>query len=83
MTWGKGWIFGDMWGMPDFWGFVGFFAILDLVLKSFALWKSAQRKQQVWFIALLIINSAGILPAIYLVMHKDFASPKKSSKKKK
>lgn len=42
-------------------------AILDVVAKGFALWASARAHQKAWFIALLIINSVGILPLIYLV----------------
>lgn len=41
--------------------------IVDLVLRGIALYKSARRGQKAWFIALLIVNSLGILPAIYLV----------------
>lgn len=57
-------------------GFAGAFTwlmpliILDLVLKGFALWRSARNNQQYWFIALLVINTAGILPAIYLLTSK-------------
>lgn len=50
------------------------FAILDIVLKGFALWRAVQRKQLYWFIALLLVNSLGILPGIYLYL---------TSKKKK
>lgn len=46
------------------------FAILDLVLKGFALWRSAQKKQTGWFLAILIVNSLGILPGIYLVINR-------------
>lgn len=45
--------------------------ILDLVLRGFALWKSAKAGQNVWFIFLLVINSVGILPAIYLLTHRE------------
>lgn len=47
------------------------FAILDLVLKGFALWRAAKRSENVWFIILLVVNSLGILPAVYLLTHKD------------
>jgi len=47
------------------------FAILDAVLKAFALWKSARRGQTVWFVALLIINSIGILPGVYLMTNVE------------
>ena len=40
--------------------------IWDGVLKAIALWKSARNSQIVWFICLIIINSVGILPLIYL-----------------
>lgn len=40
---------------------------LDLVLKGIALWRSSKNNQKYWFIALLLINSVGILPAIYLL----------------
>lgn len=53
---------------------IGFF-ILDLVLKAIALWKSARNSQKVWFVALLIVNSLGVLPIIYLLF---FAKKKKS-----
>ena len=42
-------------------------ALIDLALRGFALWKSARRGQSGWFVALLILNTAGILPAIYLL----------------
>ncbi|MFT4308503.1 MAG: DUF5652 family protein [Candidatus Woesearchaeota archaeon] len=42
-------------------------ALIDLVLKGLALYKSARRGQSGWFVALLILNTAGILPAIYLL----------------
>jgi hypothetical protein len=45
--------------------------ILDVVLKGFALWRSARKGQNVWFIALLIVNSLGILPAFYLLTNKE------------
>ncbi len=41
--------------------------LLDLILKGFALWRSARNNQIYWFIALLIVNSMGILPLIYLI----------------
>lgn len=47
------------------------FLILDVILRGLALWKSAQAKQKYWFVALLIVNSLGILPAIYLFLKKS------------
>lgn len=35
--------------------------------KGTALWRSAQRKEKIWFIAILITNTLGILSIIYIV----------------
>ena len=67
---GTGW--GGDWGFSGgWWGLLFPLIILDLVLKGFALWRAARNKQTVWFIALLLVNSVGILPAIYLLTHKE------------
>lgn len=57
--------------------------VLDLILRGFALWKSARKNQNVWFIALLVVNSMGILPLIYLVLNRDQKeAPKKTGRSK-
>lgn len=38
-----------------------------VVIKGIALWKSARSGQKFWFIAVLIVNSLGILELIYLI----------------
>ncbi len=45
-----------------------FFALIawTLVWKGLALWHSAQREEKWWFIALLVVNTAGILEIVYL-----------------
>ena len=54
------------------------FAIFDLVLKLFSTWKAAKNNQLYWFIALFVVNSAGILPIVYLYF---FEKNEKKSKK--
>ncbi len=34
--------------------------------KGIALWKSAQRKEKWWFIALLVVNTVGLLEILYI-----------------
>lgn len=60
MGWGATWPFGFL--LP--------LVVLDLILKGFALYRSARKGQQWWFVALLIVNSAGILPLIYLLLYR-------------
>jgi hypothetical protein len=38
----------------------------SLVWKGLALWRAATRREKVWFIVFLIVNTAGILEIIYL-----------------
>jgi len=46
--------------------------IWSLVWKGFALWKSSKRNQLIWFIVLLVINTAGILEIlVFLLLEKD------------
>ena len=39
--------------------------IWSIVWKGLALWKAASLRQKYWFIAILIINTLGILDIIY------------------
>ncbi len=59
------------------------FVLFDLILKGFALWRAARKGQNVWFVVLLIVNSMGILPLIYLVLNRaENETPKKAKKSK-
>lgn len=40
--------------------------IWDVVWKAIALWHAARNGQKGWFAALLVVNSMGILPIVYL-----------------
>lgn len=50
--------------------------IWDLTWKGFALWRAGRNNQSGWFIAILLINSVGILPIIYLLTHKQETTQK-------
>lgn len=54
--------------------------IWSVIWKGMALWKSSRQNQLTWFIFILILNTAGILPIIYLAF---FQKSKKTAKKKK
>lgn len=50
-------------------------ALWELVWKGMALWKAAHNEHLAWFIIILIVNSAGLLPIIYLLMHRNKTKP--------
>jgi methionyl-tRNA synthetase len=41
--------------------------IWEMIWKGIALWKSGRNNQLAWFVFILILNTAGILPIIYLI----------------
>lgn len=45
-------------------------ALADLVLKGWSMWRAARMEKKYWFIALLVLNTAGILPITFLLMTK-------------
>jgi hypothetical protein len=49
------------------WALIAAVAIWTIALKGFALWHAARNYQRIWFVAVLIINTFGILELIYLV----------------
>jgi len=72
-------------GIP-IWLFV-MILIWSMAWKLLALWKSAKKSSVVWFIALGLINTVGILPILYIFVFSkvkclEFKIKKKSSKKK-
>lgn len=54
------------WAMP-FW-FPVFIVLLgwSFVWKGLALWRAARRGEVAWFVALLLVNTVGILEILYL-----------------
>ena len=44
--------------------------IWELVWKGLALWRATKNNDKGWFVALLVLNTAGLLPILYLLMRK-------------
>lgn len=61
------------WWMP--WLFAA--VVWSLVWKGLALWKAARRGENVWFVALLVINTLGILEILYLYVFSKKSKPVK------
>ncbi len=50
--------------------------ICEVILKGMALWRSAQNGHKGWFVVMLILNTAGILPLVYLLITQPKNAPK-------
>jgi len=69
---------------PDRWlgqpGILVPLVIWELLWTGIGTWRAARNKQLYWFIAMLVINSVGILEIVYLLFFrkdKDRAGKKK------
>lgn len=45
--------------------------IWELIWKGIALWKCGRNNQLTWFVFILILNTAGILPIIYIAFFQE------------
>ena len=45
-------------------------AAWTLIWNGLGLWQAAKNKQKVWFIVILVLNTIGLLPIIYLIWFK-------------
>ena len=53
--------------------FMALAIVWSLIWKGLALWRSAELRQKYWFIAILLINTLGVLEIIYLfLVVKDY-----------
>jgi hypothetical protein len=57
--------------------------LIDTVLRAISLWKSARKDQLAWFVCLLIFNTLGILPLVYLILNRDKKEKTVSKRKNK
>lgn len=68
---------------------LGLIVFLELALKSIALWRAARMTMPGWFIALMLLNTAGIFPLLFIVFtnaqyeaHNVLPTKKPTMKKK-
>jgi len=48
-----------------------FLTIWEIIWKGFALWKAARNNDIAWFICIMAINTAGILPIVYILLNRN------------
>ncbi len=46
-----------------------FLLLWIIIWKALALWQAARNNQKIWFVALLIVNTLGLLEIIYLIIY--------------
>lgn len=59
---------------------VAVLAIWDWVWKAIGMWHAARRGEKAWFVVILIFNTVGILPIVYLAfVAKIWSTPESAS----
>lgn len=51
---------------PAYLIFIIIIVLWEGVWKAFALWRAAKNDSKLWYILLILFNTAGILPIVYL-----------------
>jgi|TARA_Y100000310_G_scaffold334040_2_gene412851 hypothetical protein len=72
----------ELTGMP-LW-LLTIYLIWEFVWKGLGMWKAAKRNSSIWFVALLLFNTAGILSILYIYLFSEMklGHPKVTGKKK-
>ncbi|MEM4230464.1 MAG: DUF5652 family protein [Candidatus Pacearchaeota archaeon] len=52
--------------------------IWEVIWKGISLWKCGRNNQLVWFVLILLLNTLGILPIIYLLFFQRNKSLRKN-----
>ncbi len=58
------------WKMEPYEVLIVILILWEFIWKMIALWKTGRRNQLVWFICIAVFNTVGILPIIYLLIHR-------------
>lgn len=53
--------------------------IWEAMWKLIAMWKAGRNNHLAWFICIALINTAGILPIIYILMHRKKSETEKTT----
>ncbi|MBI3501609.1 MAG: hypothetical protein HY063_07430 [Bacteroidetes bacterium] len=54
-------------------------ALWEGVWKLIAMWKAGRNNHLAWFICIALINTIGILPIVYILMHRKKSETEKAT----
>ena len=56
---------------PWFIAIISVSIIWDIAWKAIALWKAARNNHVAWFICIVVFNTVGLLPIVYVLLNRD------------
>lgn len=60
-----------------------FCVVWELLWKGIALWRAARNGHSVWYLFILLFNTLGLLPIIYIAFFSNYKRNKRKFKPKK
>lgn len=57
--------------LDQYWTLILLAALWELAWKGVALWKAAQAGDKAWYVIMLVLNTLGILPILYILLRKQ------------
>tara|TARA_Y100000310_G_scaffold345811_1_gene470316 strand:+ start:3546 stop:3815 length:270 start_codon:yes stop_codon:yes gene_type:complete len=54
--------------------------VWETIWKGFGMWRAARLSKPIWFVAILILNTIGILPILYLFVFSKTGKKKNANK---
>jgi len=64
--------------LSSYWWIILVIVFWELIWKALSLWKSARKNDKVWFVALLVLNTLGILEILYIFVFSKREPVKKA-----
>lgn len=72
-------VFSSLMGIPLI--LLGLLVVWSLIWKVVALWTAARKKQIMWFIVLVLVNTAGLLEILYIYVFSKMKLGEKEEEK--
>jgi len=54
---------------------IGVLVVWEMVWKIVAIWKAGRNNHLGWFLCIVFLNTLGILPIVYILMHRKKRKP--------
>ena len=56
---------------PYFLAIVIVSVIWEMVWKAIALWKAARNNHVAWYVCIIVFNTVGLLPIVYILLNRN------------
>lgn len=58
-------------------------SLWEIIWKGFGMWRAARNGHKIWFVAILVFNTLGILPIVYYFFFSGRQAPQQTAEQPK